>query len=633
MLGALLAALLVAAPCSARGDGIELVGVVGNSGVAGADLLRVTTDSSPSGIHVDRDMCLWFSVGDALVHTTLDGRLLERFPLAPACRAITGPTLAALNGTLYFFGAQPKAPAARPGSRQPASHAALFGLPMKPGATVALVRAFPEIADHMVGRIAAQPLDGALLVGLPVPSEGKVEEAGLFRLDPRNGELREAFPLRARRISGIAVDPARREIYLGGYFGKVVTSKSHHPNVCEILRLDATGRELARADVFGMEAIPSEFRGMISLADDSVWDVAWYGFLGRLDRQLRYAPGKITGWNQEMPFPCQIVGFGESAGAGASQVRPLVMSMMEHQHVYLARWNPEEQRIELALRIGALGAVHSLNLSAEGWLSVATPGIQLWWRWSDGPANPPRFGNVGAALTSGIFNGETLTALAMPRGYDEGRTQVKITAARFSPTTARDSCTPDYGRSLPFFAPAGYAATEAGAAYASDRRTRTIWRTRTGGLARIPVADLWKPMSLSPELQSPGEVVALANGDLAVADGAAVVILRPDGAQLSHVERFEACGPRPEDRFGPGLHLAGDGVNLVIADTSRHRIAWLDVQGRRQGQFGETDTPGDDLAHVSAPTCAAVVHDRLVVYDSGNQRLLKLMLRKTGGLK
>ena len=623
--------LLATRTCAVRGAGIELTGVLGNSGVAGAELLRVTTDDSPSGVYADAELGLWFSTGDAIVHTTLDGRLRERFPLAPACRKITGPTLAVLDGTLYFFGSQTQTPAVRAGGHQRPSHTALFGLPMKPDAHVAFVRAFPEIADHTTGRLAPQPLDGTLLLGVPLPAEDKSEAAGLFRLDPRTGELREAFPLRARRISGIAVDAARHEVFVGGYFGKVVTSKAHHPNVCEIMRLDAQGRELARTDVFGMEAIPSEFRGMISLGDDALWDVAWYGFLGRLDRQLRYAPGKITGWNLEMPFPCQIVGLGDAdaASPNAPRARPLLMSMMEHQHVYLARWEPEEQRIELVSRIGSLSTVHSVNLSAEGWLSVAAGSTQLWWRWNDGPTNPPRFGNVGAAMTAGAFVGESLTALLIPRGYDDGRTRQKIVAARFSPTTARDSCSPDHGRSLPLFTPTGFAITEAGAAYASDRQTKTIWRTRTGGTARMPLADSWQAMTLAEPLEAPGEIVALANGDLAVVDGAAVVMLKPDGGRLSRVERFAACGTRPDDCFGPGLHLAGNGEYLVVADTSRHRLVWLDARGHGLGQFGETDVPGDDLAHTRAPTCVAVCEDRLAVYDSGNQRLLKLLLRKT----
>ena len=145
----------------------------------------------------------------------------------------------------------------------------------------------------------------------------------------------------------------------------------------------------------------------------------------------------------------------------------------------------------------------------------------------------------------------------------------------------------------------------------------------------MPSADSWQPVTVAEPLESPGEIVALAGRDLAVVDGAAVVMLKPEGGRLTRMQRFAACGTRPEDRFGPSLHLAGDGENLVVADTSRHRLVWLDARGHCLGWFGETDVAGDDLAHMRAPTCVGVCGDRLVVYDSGNQRLLKLMLRKT----
>jgi hypothetical protein len=42
--------------------------------------------------------------------------------------------------------------------------------------------------------------------------------------------------------------------------------------------------------------------------------------------------------------------------------------------------------------------------------------------------------------------------------------------------------------------------------------------------------------------------------------------------------------------------------------------------------FGQTDKPGNDLASLSHPTTISASGDRAVVYDSDNQRIVKLTL-------
>jgi hypothetical protein len=76
------------------------------------------------------------------------------------------------------------------------------------------------------------------------------------------------------------------------------------------------------------------------------------------------------------------------------------------------------------------------------------------------------------------------------------------------------------------------------------------------------------------------------------------------------------------------LHLAAYGSWLLVSDTDRHRVLWLDWQQRTVlAQFGETDTAGDDPTHLKGPTLVALATTRAVVADAGNQRVLKLDLR------
>ena len=46
--------------------------------------------------------------------------------------------------------------------------------------------------------------------------------------------------------------------------------------------------------------------------------------------------------------------------------------------------------------------------------------------------------------------------------------------------------------------------------------------------------------------------------------------------------------------------------------------------GKLLAAFGTPDTPGDDLGTLHAPEAIAARGERAVVYDRGNQRLMKL---------
>ncbi len=70
-----------------------------------------------------------------------------------------------------------------------------------------------------------------------------------------------------------------------------------------------------------------------------------------------------------------------------------------------------------------------------------------------------------------------------------------------------------------------------------------------------------------------------------------------------------------------------DGDHLWVADTTRHRVLCFSLaSGAVLAQFGEMDKAGSDLAHVDSPEVLAGRGRRAVVFDRGNQRLVKLIL-------
>jgi len=112
-----------------------------------------------------------------------------------------------------------------------------------------------------------------------------------------------------------------------------------------------------------------------------------------------------------------------------------------------------------------------------------------------------------------------------------------------------------------------------------------------------------------------------------VADGNRVLLLEPSGekAENLRVAWSDDGATLPGGAFGAELHLAVSGDWLLVSDTMRHRVLWLDWTRRKfVAQFGVTDKPGDDATHLDTPTFVALQGSRAVVADSGNQRLMKL---------
>ena len=82
-----------------------------------------------------------------------------------------------------------------------------------------------------------------------------------------------------------------------------------------------------------------------------------------------------------------------------------------------------------------------------------------------------------------------------------------------------------------------------------------------------------------------------------------------------------------DEHFGARIHLSCDGTTLAVADGARQRVlCFAPSGGRPRAAFGHTDTIATDLSGVDSPATVAVRGQRVVVYDAGNQRLLKLDL-------
>lgn len=621
--GALLLSLWICATSLAT-PFIEPIGILGNSGGVGRWLVRVGDlpfDQCATGVAADDEFTLWLSGGDAINRIGLDGRLVERFPLEPKGSFVNSRTFAVSGSTLYFIG------------QLPDGQTTLFSLPMKGSegraARPLALRLPNRKRDYMPYCLAPQPFQGQLVISCE-PQEFADERIGVYFINPNTDPpfIRLAFSIPGSSPYGIAVDEGQGIFYIGGYFGWFVGGETH-PNVHAIMAVRVDGVPLEGFPVACPKtpAIPTQFRGMISLAGGALWDTAWYGFLARLDLGGRGAPGRVVEWHHEIGYPTQVICLGEK---GDRQLLAITTAMPDA--LYLAHWDKGAQQLIIVRRIGCLPVIASLGLSEDGWVTVGTMRTQLWWRWEDAADAPPRKAELHIATTPGFFNDNRFFSFAAQYRLDDLKKCSPVPAVFTSRVGDRNEAQ-RLGEPVPIRRPTGLTVQiEPGESeatlYVSDTEAKQIWKTRLWLPDMRPDPKGWQPIRIEGEpLLAPTDLVALADGRLLLADEGRILLLMPKGNALQVVQRFDRWGEGAGERFGKQLRIAVDGPWLLVSDTQRHRIIWLDwTEWKVLAMFGRTDEAGDDPWHLNEPTLVAIRGTKAIVADSGNQRLLRLRL-------
>ncbi len=273
--------VLSATTAAARAAEIRPAGVIGNSGIEGPALIRAGAAEVEGGVYLDQDLTLWFSGGDRIINATFDGRLIREYPLPADCKAIWGNYFAALDGVLYFGGRGDKL------SKGPMpSWGALFALPMKPDGAIQYVCSLDGVQGPDTMALCPVPVGKELLLGRQMPDNGKTG-AGVFFLNPITKEFRplKVFPGRPDQagvppvcIKSIALDPERKVVYVGGYFGKFNVGRLHSPCVYEFLLVDLEGKEIWRRDTLYLGTAVDP-RGWLCFAGGAAWLTAWHGHI------------------------------------------------------------------------------------------------------------------------------------------------------------------------------------------------------------------------------------------------------------------------------------------------------------------------------------------------------------------
>lgn len=621
-------ALLVigCATLNAQPGELQLVGTLGNSGIAGDQLLHMSNTDNRSGLYIDDDWNLWLDGGDAIVRTNFQGALQQSYSLAPACIEISTWNFTTHDQTLYFLGYTPKYTNITKENQHIRTRMALFALPMKADGKVTLVTPLPEMAEHRMGTIAARTLGDDLIIASEIFPTGKERKARLQKFNLRTGKFSDWFETHAAAINGIVLDETHNRILIGGQW-----DRDYY-----IVSYDMNGKEQNRVRTRFDKTVPTSFRGVISLAGGAVWDTAWYGFLSRYDTDLTPAPGVVQYWNHSINYPTQLLDLPiNHAQKTVAQKDAVLIGTTLNTMTFLAQWDRDKQQFTLQRHFGSMPNVRSVGISDTGWITAGADGMQLWWQWDDGPTSPPRHANASAAMTGGWFYKDGFLAPIVDRKFDEGKTDVPVKPGVFKPTTQRASIMPGNHDTMPFFLPVGYAVLpdaqrpDRNIAYCLDARSQALWKTTVENRLGMPSGQRWEQLSIDMKLSSPTDLTALSNGRLAIADGDRVLILQQSADRMTLLTTLQKWGESHDQHLGDKLRLAGDEDTLVVSDTSRHRVLCFDARTMKNPtQFGKTDSAGNTLDRLDQPGAIAVCDNRVLVFDAINERLLKLTVFK-----
>ncbi len=338
---------------------------------------------------------------------------------------------------------------------------------------------------------------------------------------------------------------------------------------------------------------------------------AWHGTLRRFDAQLMPDPGVVLG-GASGSFIGYVPGNHELHDCrGLAHLRGNLFAASGTEGIlHLLEWQPAARRFSILRRIGAVPSCSALALDGAG---------RVWfysgfWEWSDGPDTPLRH-SVPPPQAPGFAG-----AVSLPGG------NIAAPGIRWGKPSLY------YGKgdgpaSLSEDIPLPKDAIACALTTAKDQPALMVLdATGKGRLLLINNEGKYEGDSGSCELPGVSALSSLASGPgevLAAAGGKVLRFAAKEGG-FQEKERWDS---RDKDRFGESIHIAADAGRLWVADTARHRVLCFDATTRKLlASFGKTDEAGDDLGHLNRPATIAARGMQAVVFDSVNQRLIKLEL-------
>ena len=368
------------------------------------------------------------------------------------------------------------------------------------------------------------------------------------------------------------------------------------------------------------EVNPQKFPGTNMQKIGSNWYAhAWHGTIKRLDENMGPDPGIVLGGSSGSFIGHLAGNYEVSQGTSIAKINNKLYAVGGSGNIiHLMEWKAKEGRFELIRRIGPLSEVRgSLAMDEDGRILVPNGN----WLWNDGPDTPlrnstGREGNGQVAFLNGnIAVGGSYMYGSMPAmGYGKLSGELKGVHDRDK----------KYGFMKE---------TTAFTILKKDGRHVAYFTNSKGNTCRLQINPLGKPEkklgTLKLSVKSPVKswtTFAKINDDKVLAGGDGYVI-EFDTTKSSEWKETKRWKNFSSDSFGNQIYISADKNNLWVSDTERHRILCFDLRGKLLAKYGKADASGNDFAHLKSPTAIAGNSKRVVVYDKGNQRLVKLSLK------
>ncbi len=566
-LGTLAALLTLAVPCFAAS--LTCDGVLGNSGEQGPALVRFADEPAKGmGAAFDRFGGLWDRGGAGTLNRyALDGRLLGTYRISK--EVSDGDELTLVGDTLVLL-----------------IRNALFTLSVTA----------PAGSE-------AQPLN--------VSADAISTHANGTQLAMHSKDEVFLFDIETGAKHPVTTVHGAGEVELGPDGAVYVTTGDR-------LRKFINGAEIADGWPKGRPGDRAQ------LLDDHWFGHVWHTTIRRFTATMDPAPGVVLGGSSGSFIGHLDQNADLFIGRGMAKLRDNLFAVSSvNGSPQLLEWQDDRQQFEIFRRIGCVPYCHGLALDRAGniWHLAGT------WRWDDGPAspmrlgiNPPDFPGIGQAV---VLNDDTMIAPGNLWGKPaivSGKLTKEAQVQRIEKATT-----------LPL------QDTRGSAVYRRDDRLLLLVLDAAGEALSFNLSTDGRYMSDagSVTLKTSAPVrtwTALAVRDentlLAAADGW-VIEFAPDGAaDWIETRRWNSWGATAGEKFGEAISLASDAGRLWVADTHRQRVLCFDLgTGKALATFGTADQPGDDLSTLNAPETIAARGARAVVYDRGNQRLMKLRLK------
>ncbi|MCR9116225.1 MAG: hypothetical protein NXI22_04650 [bacterium] len=364
----------------------------------------------------------------------------------------------------------------------------------------------------------------------------------------------------------------------------------------------AAGKVYAWKDAQPVANFPQGINGDSPQKIGDFWySHSWHGTIHRLNERFEPAPGVVLGGASGSFIGYLPQSVDLTKGHGLVHIRNNIFAVSGHAGIIqLLVWNNVEMRFEVARRIGSTPELSGVAINDSG--VIWTPFGSC--RWEDSCEVPYTLGDKQPDVHAQpvMLGGKTLSLLKKHYSYVQLARGPLIDASGWSHLETpgvKDFALPD--------------SVTGAAAVSKEGRLSLVVAQRDGNAFEIAISSDGRQLSAPASTTISGlkDCTSLAwfNDQLYAADSGRVIAFQrdPAGGWKQMNTLFEG-----DDE----VFIHSDGVHLAVSDADKGELILFDSSLKQIANSSE-------LNH---PTHVAIAGNRLVVYEAGNQRLLKLTL-------